>query len=127
MKRLGIAALAIVVLLVAAPIGAQPDESEKADWQDRYRTLIENAALASVRYDAAKRAYSKNRQRNVKRGDKRKEINLTVHDAEIAKAKADEELAEFPELARRAGVPPGWLREVEDSTPPAQITGSDED
>ena len=27
---------------------------------------------------------------------------------------AQREIAEFPDLARQAGVPPGWLREVEE-------------
>ncbi len=93
----------------------------KAEWQGRYRALIDQVSGAVTRYEIARARYSKNRQRNTARGQARREINEQLREAEIERTEAEAELAKFPEIARRAGVPPGWLREVEDSGPPAQV------
>ena len=117
----------------ASPVSEQKVETDisaegaqaslKHEWQGRYRALLAAAAEANARYSGAKARYSKNRQRNTERGKARDEINSELRDAQIAKAKADAELADFPDLARRAGVEPGWLREVEDA-PAAQLEGA---
>lgn len=109
------------------PLADVAGPEAKAAWQGRYRTLIDQVAGALTRYEIARARYSKNRQRNTARGQARKQINDQLRQAEIERADAEAELAEFPEIARRAGVPPGWLREVEDSAPATQVveaTGS---
>jgi hypothetical protein len=100
---------------VATPALAELPDSGKAEWQARYRSLLDSVSEAASRYEAAKAVYSKNRQINRKRGDARFDINTELSEAQIELADARVALEDFPEEARRAGVPPGWLREVEDA------------
>lgn len=117
-------ALALGLLTtIATPALAELPDSEKAGWQQRYRDLLDSVSAAGSRYELAKASYSKNRQINRKRGEARAEINDELRESQIELATARAELADFPELARRAGVPPGWLREVEDSAGVASAGG----
>jgi len=117
-------ALALATV-VATPALAELPDGDKAEWQQRYRDLIESVSAAASRHEAAKAAYTKNRQINRKRGEARDKINVELQESEVALAKARADLRDFPDLAHRAGVPPGWLREVEDSevTSPAAGAG----
>jgi hypothetical protein len=100
---------------VATPALAEVPDSAKAEWQARYRSLLDSVSEAASRYQAAKAIYTKNRQINRKRGDARFDINTELSEAQIELADARAALEDFPDEAHRAGVPPGWLREVEDT------------
>lgn len=112
-----------LVTTLATPAPAGLPDSEKAEWQQRYRDLLESVSAAASRYEAARVAYSMNRLNNLRLGEARAEINEEFREAQIELATAQAELADFPELARRAGVLPGWLREVDDSAGAASADG----
>ena len=107
-------ALGIATAWVAPSALADVPDSEKPEWQQRYRDLLDTASEAASRYEVANAIYTKNRQINRKRGEARQSINTELQEAQIGLAEARAALQEFPEEARRAGVPPGWLREVEE-------------
>jgi hypothetical protein len=102
--------------LLPAPARAQDTGSSdevRAEWQERYRDLIEQERRASERLEAARTAYADGRQRKRLRGERKLEVMEELDNAEADHQKARDELEAFPEEARRAGIPPGWLREVE--------------
>ncbi len=127
MTRCSLAAIALMLAaVVASPALGEPSDPRQAAklrWQADYQQVLQQLATANADYEAARRVYNKNKQNRHKRGEARREINEKLRNAQIAKAKAEAELREFPEVARRSGIPPGWLREVEESAPPAQRTG----
>lgn len=108
------------VVLVPAEATAQPapakqgeeDRAKKA-WQDRYRDAFARERAARVELEAARTAYTKGRNRQRLRGDKRAQAVERIRVAEVELAEATRDLEVVPEEARRAGVPPGWLRDVE--------------
>ncbi len=102
------------ILIAAGSTSAGSEGAEKRVWQERYSSLISGVAHAEQRVEASRAAYSKAKQRNRLKGDLKLEILQEIQDAEAQLARLKKELAEFPDEAHRAGVPPGWLREVED-------------
>jgi DNA-nicking Smr family endonuclease len=106
---------------VAAPALADLPDSEKAAWQTRYRNLLEAESAAASRYEVAKATYSRNQKRNRRRGEARASINDELAMAQIELGQARAALDDFPAEAHRAGVPPGWLREVEDAAGAASL------
>jgi hypothetical protein len=107
-------ATATLSLVFAGNASAGIEEVEKARFQERYAELIQSVASAEVRVSKSGAAYTKARQRNRLKGEYRELIMTEMEAAEAELARLQKELVAFPEDARRAGVPPGWLREVED-------------
>lgn len=115
----------LVVLGVAAlqssaepPGQAEQEEEQKVYWQDRYRELTKRIRDARERLEAASAELSRSRHHRTLRGGEQKLPLL----GEVARAEADltdstRALEALPEEARRAGAPPGWLREVEGDSP----------
>jgi hypothetical protein len=98
---------------------AQDDEAAlKADWQGRYRALVQNVEKTSAQLEADRRTYQKARQRGRLKGGTRDEVLTRIAENEIKLAELEQALQQFPEEARRAGVPPGWLREAAASPSP---------
>ena len=56
------------------------------------------------------------RQRDRPRGADRANLYVELETAEAEYETAAKQLADFPAEARQAGIPAGWLREVEDAT-----------
>ena len=101
-----------------SPGEAQQEEEQKANWQGRYRRLIEQIREARERLEAAGAELSRARHHRTLRGG---EQRLPVLE-DRARAEADlielsRALEALPEEARRAGAPAGWLREVEEDSP----------
>ena len=110
-------ALATGFAIGASPAAANADAEEadrKTYWQDEYSRVLTRASMAEANVEISRRALRKARQRDRLRGDDRVEIMANLEAAEKEFAEAHEELVKFPESARQAGIPPGWLREVED-------------
>ena len=115
-------ALGLGAPLAGAPLAPSPARAQdpgssdavRAEWQGRYRDLIEQQRMALERLEAARAAYADGRQRKRLRGEHKLEVMEELGHAEADYQKARDELEAFPEEARRAGIPPGWLRDAED-------------
>ncbi len=119
MKRLSTLAIFALLLctsggpLFLAPSPAQAEEGEErgeAYWRQRQHTLEDNVARSEIRAEEARNAFTLMMSRNYPIGDRRAEIREERDASEQALAEARAALDAFPEEARRAGVPPGWLR-----------------
>jgi hypothetical protein len=108
--------VALLALFLAGPIGspvvlaADDEEAAKAEWQDRYHELMTRVESLRARYEAQSLAYRKSRKRSVPRGEEREALRIEVERLEQELAAAEQELADFPDEARRAGALPGWFR-----------------
>jgi len=107
-------ALATGFVICVSSASAEDETQRKQDWQHQYSTVIAGAAKAEARVEASRKALRKARQRDRLKGDHRTKVLAELDEAEREVEKARAMLAKFPESARRAGIPPGWLREVED-------------
>ena len=97
-----------------SPAAADDDSQRKIDWQHQYSSVLAGAAKAEARIEASRKALRKARQRDRLKGEHRTKILAELEAAEQEAETARVLLEKFPESARRAGIPPGWLREVED-------------
>ena len=106
-------ALTAAVSFAAAGDPSGKDERERevrVQWQSRQLEAIHNVENARGRYRAASAEYQQMRHRRRMRGERKAQV-IAEHDAaREALEEAERVLAEFNEEARRAGVPPGWLR-----------------
>jgi TolA-binding protein len=92
---------------------AGAEEKLKKEWQERYRDLISEIERTRQQIHADKTNYSKAKQRGRLRGGVADELKARVAEYEQRLAELEREFEEFPTTARRAGIPPGWLREVQ--------------
>ena len=99
--------LAVALTAFTLPVHAAGDE---AYWRSRALATHRDAADARARYDAASAEYSRARASHRARGDRRAELVEKKRAAEDALEDAERRLTELPDEARRAGVPPGWVR-----------------
>jgi hypothetical protein len=100
--------------ITAAPAVDAGNPGARDDWVNRIRKARDGLTRARLRYDQAVRDYGRMRSRRKARGAK-KEAMLQEHDAAMeALSKAERQLEELLHSARRAGVPPGWIREAMD-------------
>ena len=119
MKRLGM--VSVLVLTIAAGFaltlgdaGAESGEGRrKVYWQKRYTMILSRKATAETRVEDSQRVIRKLRQRDRNKGEDRIASETELAGAEEELASVEKLLEEFPETARQAGVPPGWLRQVE--------------
>lgn len=95
------------------PARIRAEERSKFEWQQRYRLAIARERSARVEYERASMAWKRGMRRHRLRGDRRVKARERLQDAEAQLHAAASDLESIPEDARRAGVPPGWLREVE--------------
>src|SRR5690606_32239298 len=107
--------------LAASPVCAEEAEVEldaeslqKAEWQDRYRVLRNNAARMRENATKLRRAYALAQHANYPRGGARERFKQQVLETEEKAEAYEAELARFEEEARRERIPPGWIYEVED-------------
>ena len=112
----------------AAPAAAQPAKLEQRESRapsapsespefDEWRTSLDEATdrLAKARESLEQAEYTWQdwRQRKYPRGARRAELLATLEAARVELAEAEKELPKLLEAARRAGVPPGVLRNYE--------------
>ena len=102
---------AVSFAAAARPSGKDQREREvRVQWQNRQLEAIHNVENARGRYRAASVEYQQMRHRRRMRGERKAQV-IAEHDAaREALEEAKRALADFNEKARRAGVPPGWLR-----------------
>ncbi len=112
---------AILLVALTAPVvagntalqaAAQARPAEHDVWVDRLLEARESVEDARERVAKSRVSYSRMRARNKLRGEKRQELTAerdsAARDIEAAEARLERLLEE----ARRAGVPPGWIREA---------------
>ena len=110
--------LALATLLAApgAPTLATPnaatlpDASEREAWQERVAEARAAVLRAQQRRTAAETAVDRMRHRRHPRGEAREALFAEREAARLGVTEAERTLEELLEEARRAGVPPGWLR-----------------
>lgn len=107
MHALGLAAL----LCPAAPAPASDTLTQA--WRERISTAQQQVADAQLRAETARNTYQDWRQRKYPRGVRKEELVREVADADQAVRDAEASFAGLLEQARRAGVPPGVLRDFE--------------
>jgi hypothetical protein len=122
------ACLALLLALcgptLAPPAGAAmpPVSAPKAGreiWQKRIGEAREELSEARARHEAAVTAYGGVRHRRRARGARKQAALKERNDAEAALAEAENRLEDLLERARRAGIPPGWIRDVPQPSPAA--------
>ena len=133
-STLGLAiALCVIGLPILASItaqaqaGAEPTlEEQKADWQGRYRSLLQNEARLHHNAQMARENYARAQRRNYPRGGARQQFLVDADDAEKELVTVKEELAQLQVDARHDSIPKNWLYEVEEepitSGPPASAS-----
>ena len=112
-----------LTLLVASapPVSADPSEppaglseqEQMAYWQGRGRALAGRVRDASARLAAGREQYQRIRHHRRIRGEDKVGVLTEIARAEADLIDAQAALERLPEEARRAGAPPGWLREFE--------------
>ena len=117
----------LLLVAVAAPaLGATPVQAaaeptgspaEREHWVEQIRNAQDELGTARQRYDRALEAYRRMRHRASMRGGKKAEVMQERDDAKAALDAAERGLEELLESARRAGVPPGWIRDAMEPEP----------
>ena len=96
--------------LPTAAAATRVDEAEREMWQERVAERRADVERARERREAAETAVDRMRHRRRPRGDAREALFAEREAARAGVAEAELALEELLEEARRAGVPPGWLR-----------------
>lgn len=115
------AALLFASLLLGMPAAADPpvtrgsseESGPKAYWQDRYRTLLQQADQLRAIIETERELYADANRRNYRRGTKRHQHRIKAQEAEEKLKAVEAELATIQDDGRRAGALPGWFYEVE--------------
>ncbi len=105
------AVLALAATAVAADVYS---EKQRFVWQERLRQVLVEVEEARGREELAVDHVVKQHHRRKPRGVARQALLHELEAAGAARVEAEQELENFYEVARRAGVPPGWLRLPED-------------
>ncbi len=99
------------------PVSAPPLGREV--WQKQIEEAREELVLARARHEAALAAYRDVRHRRRARGARKQVALKERSEAEAALDEAERRLEELLQQARRAGVPPGWIRDALQPNPAA--------
>ncbi len=91
--------------------GTQDEERGESYWRQRQSQLQSAVANAENRAEEARNAYTLMMNNDYPKGDRRAEVREERDASELALTEARAALDAFSEEARRAGVPPGWLRQ----------------
>ncbi|MEZ4330575.1 MAG: hypothetical protein R3F35_02400 [Myxococcota bacterium] len=126
--RLLVASTLVLTLGIASATGLTPslaraeeeqgdldqESLKKAEWQDRYRALRNNAVRMRDNAIKLRRAYSLSQHSNYPRGGARERFKQQVIETEQKADQYEADLARFQDEARQEQIPPGWIYEVED-------------
>ena len=99
----------------ALAVTVDREADPKAYWQERYRTLLRQREIETLVIERERELYADANRRNYRRGRKRHVHRDAMHEAMVRRGLVEERLDAFREEARRAGVLPGWLYEVEET------------
>ena len=108
----------------AAPRRDRDTAREREAWQQRVREAREELADADLRQRRAFTSYGEMRHRPHMRGARKRDVLDERVAAKEALEEAQRGLDALLEEARRAGVPPGWLRD--EAAYPANASGGSE-
>lgn len=114
---ISLASISSLFLLEPAPATAAADDEEvakKAEWQDRYRALRNNAVRMRDNAIKLRRAYSLSQHSNYPRGGARERFKQQVLDTEHKADDYEKQMASFLDEARQNQIPPGWIYEVDE-------------
>ncbi len=103
-------------------VAAKPSASERDAWVDRIVAARRQVEKARLEVSQSRATYGRMRSKNRLRGEARNKVRQAREDAQVALENAEKNLATLLELARRKGVPPGWIREAMEGfeeSPPA--------
>lgn len=96
------------------------DAQQEAAWRERHRKRLAEVEQARADLEEKKRAHYALRRRKWRSGKSREAYSREVEEAGTALKAAEQKLDAFYRSARRAGVPPGWVRPPDPSQrPPA--------
>lgn len=117
------AGVAILVGLLAIWGSAfASDDVQRATIQEHHAERVRAVEEARARQESAEVAYKRMRHRRNDRGETKAAILAEREAANEALAQAERDLEQFLDQARRAGIPPGWLRnnpQLNQTAPPA--------
>jgi len=107
-------AAVLTVGLPHASSAAAGDDAMREQWVKRYEELQARRAKLQQDYDSAVADYSRARttRKNLP-GEGKAGLVQEIARLKDELAKADQEVAEFPDVARAAGALPGWFRDVD--------------
>ena len=121
LSTLGLAMVFAVISLPLLPPDAaragtadQTPEEKKAEWQGRYRSLLQNAARLRGNVETSRENYARAQRRNYPRGGARQQFIVDAENAQKELVGVKEAIAQIAVDARHASIPPNWLYEVED-------------
>lgn len=120
------AASVAAVLILALPFAAfagDDDDAKREEWVQRYQELLTRTATLKSDYESALADYSRARSTRDLTGEGKAGLIKEMNRLKEELAAAEKELAEFPDVARRAGALPGWFRDVE---PPAAAAATEQ-
>lgn len=111
--------VAVALVLAGLPGSAAQDDlsGKRAKWVAEYQDLQMRHARLEQDLEQARADYSRGRSTKHLRGEGKAGLLKEIARLEDEFAKADEELKDFPDKARRAGALPGWFRDLEAPSP----------
>lgn len=128
--------LALAFSLVAGFAAAETEEeilAKRTQWQERYRVALTNREILKDNIAKLRHSYAQAQRRNYPRGGARQAFLTQTDEQEALLVETEQEIVSIREEARAAGIPPGWLAEVEDepiavpSQPASPADGEDVD
>ena len=122
MRRFASGVASLVGLIAIWGSALASSDADRAAFQNRHAQQVRAVEAALARQEAAEVAYQQVRHRGRIRGDAKAQVLAEREAANEALAQAEQNLEDILEQARRAGVPPGWMRnnpQLEETAPPA--------
>ncbi|MFK7897390.1 MAG: hypothetical protein AB8G23_16240 [Myxococcota bacterium] len=89
-------------------------QAQRDTWQERYRWLLRDQARLKQNVANLERDYIMSQRRNYPRGANRERLVVEADAQRKELRTIESEIAGIYAEARAAGIPPGWLSEVED-------------
>jgi len=86
--------------------------TDRETWVQAIRDAREELASARWRYEEARKSYGQMKHQRKARGARKADLVQERDEAAAALAKAESDLEQLLVSARRAGVPPGWIRQA---------------
>lgn len=128
--------LALALSLLAGFAAAETEQeilAKRTQWQVRYRVALTNREILRDNIEKLRHDYAQAQRRNYPRGGARQAFLTQADEQEALLVETEQEIVSIREEARAAGIPPGWLAEVEDepitvpSRPASLADGEDVD
>ncbi len=87
---------------------------QKAEWQQRYRRLLQGQQQLRAEAATSRENYARAKRRNYPRGGALQQFLIDAEKAESELVELEQETAEFLEQARGEAIPRNWFYEVDD-------------